>query len=95
MCLNNQITIYCERFLVTLQRKGRRPSTVAAWRRSLYRFYRYAQTQGVRDARYVHIDVLFAYQRAAERDGYNVAAIREDINRLFEFVRWIIKQRLR
>ena len=95
MCLNNQITIYCERFLVTLQRKGRRPSTVAAWRRSLHRFYRYAQTQGVSNARYVPLVVLFAYKRAAKRDGCSVAAIREDINRLFEFVRWIIKQRLR
>jgi site-specific recombinase XerD len=80
-----------EGFLASLERRGYRPATVAAWRGSLRRFFGFVQSAGVSGVR-VPMELFFSFGRELSAQGLPDAAICRHENRVIKFYIWLVKK---
>jgi site-specific recombinase XerD len=92
MNLDERIMIPLEGFLASLERRGCRPATVAAWRNSLRRFFEFVQSEGVFNARNVPMELFFAFRGALSAQGLQDAAVSRHENRVIQFYIWLVKK---
>lgn len=91
MELNEQIQIPLEDFLASLERRGFRPATVAAWRGSLRRFFEFTRNAGVPGVR-VPMELFFSFGRELSAQGLAEAAVCRHENRVIKFYIWLVKK---
>jgi len=89
MELNEPIPL--EDFLASLERRGYRPATVAAWRGSLRRFFEFVQSEGVFSVR-VPMELFFAFRGTLSAQGVRDAAICRHENRVIKFYIWLVNK---
>ena len=91
MELDEQIQIPLESFLASLERRGYRPATVAAWRGSLRRFFEFVQSEGVPGVR-VPMELFFSFGRELYAQGMAEAAVCRHENRVIKFYIWLVNK---
>ena len=86
-----RIRILLEGFLASLERRGYRPATVAAWRGSLCRFFEFVQSAGVFSVR-VPMELFFSFGRELSAQGLPEAAVCRHETRVIKFYIWLVNK---
>ena len=89
MNIDEQIPL--EDFLISLERRGRRPTTVAVWRNSLCRFFKFVQSEGVFSV-HVPVELLIAFRETLSAQGLQDATISRHESRVLAFYIWLMNK---
>lgn len=81
-----------EDFLASLERRGFRPATVAAWRGSLRRFFEFTRSAGVSGVR-VPMELFFSFGRELSAQRLAEAAVCRHENRVIKFYIWLVNSK--